>query len=376
MTLWMVVAEDTGAIREDYYASSSPAPTTFPMAAKYKHERTVIVNGNATTCDASAPRTTPSSCASVAPRQNEHRRCGVSRPRRQAQRLRQRPGGFGGVDDGHVQPYFGELMAHSIGVGVGVGVGVGGTAHYRTTKSAGAAQDRGPLQARWSSGAKDGSGSTGNLGHASLGLRHYAHCSSPIRHFSDLLNQHAVFGTLDPRAVAGVGGSSSSGGSSSGLNVSAAALGSAVAALNKRCSVVARYHAMVDAMELAYRCRRRPMVFRGRVEVDGGAGAAGGGQGLSGGVLGAVAKADSGRLPPGLPRRAPLAAGVHGEAPLPHPLARLLLRRLHRFALPGAVTAAEGGAAGAETAVEPHGGDVEIFGVLLGGRQHAPAPAS
>ena len=50
-------------------------------------------------------------------------------------------------------------------------------------------------------GAKDGSGSTGNLGHASLGLRHYAHCSSPIRRFSDLLNQHAVFGTLDPRGA-------------------------------------------------------------------------------------------------------------------------------------------------------------------------------
>ena len=52
VTLWMVEAEDTGAIREDYYASSSPAPTTFPMAATYKHERTAIVNGNATTYDA------------------------------------------------------------------------------------------------------------------------------------------------------------------------------------------------------------------------------------------------------------------------------------------------------------------------------------
>ena len=45
-------------------------------------------------------------------------------------------------------------------------------------------------------------------------------------------------------------------------------LASAVKTLNKRCSTVARYHAMVDAMELAYRCREKPALFKGRVETD------------------------------------------------------------------------------------------------------------
>lgn len=46
--------------------------------------------------------------------------------------------------------------------------------------------------------AGSSSAAGGGFRHSSLGLDFYAHMSSPIRRFSDLCNQHAAFGTLDP----------------------------------------------------------------------------------------------------------------------------------------------------------------------------------
>jgi len=85
-----------------------------------------------------------------------------------------------------------------------------------------------------------------HVGHASLGLAHYAHCSSPIRRFADLVNQLCLFG----------------GGAGPGWG------DAQLEALNLRVSEVARYHASVDAMELAYSCRDRPRVYAGTVEAD------------------------------------------------------------------------------------------------------------
>ena len=86
------------------------------------------------------------------------------------------------------------------------------------------------------------------LSHASLGLDFYAHCSSPIRRFADLVNQYAVF----------------SPGSFKDTDWGDAQL----ATLNDRVVEIKRYHASVDAMELAYGCRTAPRVYRGRVEAD------------------------------------------------------------------------------------------------------------
>lgn len=95
------------------------------------------------------------------------------------------------------------------------------------------------------SGAASSSSSIGPLGHLSLGLEYYAHASSPIRRFTDLINQHAAFGTLDvKRAVAPLASLGESGSSkSNGEGGVAAALASgfsnrrlndSVAALNAR----------------------------------------------------------------------------------------------------------------------------------------------
>ena len=85
--------------------------------------------------------------------------------------------------------------------------------------------------------------------HASLELTNYAHCSSPIRRYADLHNQHVLHQSLA--------------GGAAGVRVEGA-----LAALNARVACVAQYHARVDTMELAYRCREAPTVFRGRVETD------------------------------------------------------------------------------------------------------------
>lgn len=58
--------------------------------------------------------------------------------------------------------------------------------------------------------------------------------------------QHALMGTLS----------------------ASAASPSAVAALNARATALSRYHAHTSAMELAYRCRDAPLLYRGRVDVD------------------------------------------------------------------------------------------------------------
>ena len=93
--------------------------------------------------------------------------------------------------------------------------------------------------------AASSSSSVGPLGHLSLGLEYYAHASSPIRRFSDLINQHAAFGTLDvKRAVAPLASLSESGGSKSDVGGGVAAalasgfsnrrLNDSVTALNAR----------------------------------------------------------------------------------------------------------------------------------------------
>ena len=49
----------------------------------------------------------------------------------------------------------------------------------------------------------------GGLWHASLNLTNYAHCSSPIRRYADLHNQHALFESFDPSCRTGVLGDDS-----------------------------------------------------------------------------------------------------------------------------------------------------------------------
>ncbi|KAH8065994.1 hypothetical protein JL722_387 [Aureococcus anophagefferens] len=92
-----------------------------------------------------------------------------------------------------------------------------------------------------------GDGDAAALGHASLGLDFYAHCSSPIRRFADLVNQYALF-QPDTFAFTTWGDEN-------------------LAELNDRVVEIKRYHASVDAMELAYGCRAR-RVYKGRVEAD------------------------------------------------------------------------------------------------------------
>ncbi|KAL3906858.1 MAG: hypothetical protein SGPRY_010390 [Prymnesium sp.] len=79
--------------------------------------------------------------------------------------------------------------------------------------------------------------SGGKLRHESLQLANYAHCSSPIRRYPDLHNQHVLFTSLQPSL--GVGA------------VDEARLQQ----LNERAVMIKWYHARVDTMELAYRCR-------------------------------------------------------------------------------------------------------------------------
>lgn len=114
--------------------------------------------------------------------------------------------------------------------------------------------------------AASSGGAGGGCGHASLGLAFYAHMSSPIRRFVDLVNQHAAFGTLDP-ALAVAPDPKPDAVSGAPLAFNGKRLAEAMEALNRRCSEVARYHAMVDAMELAYITRARPLSFRGKVEL-------------------------------------------------------------------------------------------------------------
>lgn len=102
---------------------------------------------------------------------------------------------------------------------------------------------------------------SGEYRHTSLGLSFYAHCSSPIRRFSDLCNQHALFGTVDTGAFLAQHMKSTGGDGP-------VALDKAMGALNWRVSRIAQYHANVDAMELAYKCRNQPMLFQGKVDVS------------------------------------------------------------------------------------------------------------
>lgn len=367
VTLWMVVDEDTGAIVHDYYAVDS-TKATFPMAAKYKHERTVIVNGNATTYDALR-----------APDTATERGAFMWRVRNLLVKMSAVPDGtndVGGCDFSSdpedlvawsmitYNTYFGELIAHNASQG---GACITGLLRVQGAPKVAALYEH--------VGSSTGNGSDGDarkLGHASLGLRYYAHCSSPIRRFSDLLNQHAIFGTLDVQALVGAVHVDENRGVGSALAPSAMTLASAVKTLNKRCSTVARYHAMVDAMELAYRCRNRPMIFRGRVEIDGGGSPVGG---VAGGsrLSAAAAKAES--------------AGVFHHGYNDGRASLLVYTEKRRFRIPlhdsyfadsieaifpgatGSKEDAGDGGGAAMSAIQPFDGDVEIFGVLLAGRQ-------
>ena len=96
------------------------------------------------------------------------------------------------------------------------------------------------------------------LSHASLSLINYAHCSSPIRRYADLHNQHILFQSMSAVTEAGDGVAVADFVTNS----------SSLDALNARAGVIAQYHARVDSMELAYRCRDTPQIFKGKVEVD------------------------------------------------------------------------------------------------------------
>ena len=83
--------------------------------------------------------------------------------------------------------------------------------------------------------------------HAGLALVDSAHCSSPIRRYADLHNQHVLASTL------GAGGVLDA---------------TRLAVLNERAAQVSHYHAMTSAMELAHACRKEPKTFACRVETD------------------------------------------------------------------------------------------------------------
>ena len=85
-----------------------------------------------------------------------------------------------------------------------------------------------------------------DVGHASLELDFYAHASSPIRRYADLINQRALFHEALPPKWGD----------------------DSLVKLNDRNSELARYHASVDAMELAYSCRNAPRIYDGRIETD------------------------------------------------------------------------------------------------------------
>lgn len=90
------------------------------------------------------------------------------------------------------------------------------------------------------------------LRHESLGRANYAHCSSPIRRYADLHNQHVLFGSFVEGA--GVG----------------AVDEPRLRAVNERVGALAHYHARVDMMELAYRCREvqhAPVFAWGREDI-------------------------------------------------------------------------------------------------------------
>ena len=81
-----------------------------------------------------------------------------------------------------------------------------------------------------------------NPRHESLNLDFYAHCSSPIRRFSDLLNQHVILYGAKPTIDLGL--------------------------YNERCTMIKHYHAHTDTMTLAYECRSQLLVVESMVELD------------------------------------------------------------------------------------------------------------
>ena len=124
------------------------------------------------------------------------------------------------------------------------------------------------------------------LPHRSLGLTNYAHCSSPIRRYADFHNQQVLFGALHAAAIKAPGTApGTTPGTARGAAVDADGEGFSSAAsallstvgvvdaatlelLNERATVLAQYHARVDAMELAYRCKETPTTFTGKIETD------------------------------------------------------------------------------------------------------------
>ena len=128
------------------------------------------------------------------------------------------------------------------------------------------------------------------LPHRSLGLTNYAHCSSPIRRYADFHNQQVLFGALQAAAIKAPGTSPDTApvvvpdtargaavdADGEGFSSPSSALLSTVGVvdaptlelLNEHATVLKQYHARVDAMELAYRCKETPTTFTGKIETD------------------------------------------------------------------------------------------------------------
>ena len=83
---------------------------------------------------------------------------------------------------------------------------------------------------------------SGGARHASLGLTNWR-CSSPIRRYADLHNQHVLFEPCPPAGAVASDGR--------------------LRALNAKAAALKEYHARVDTMELAHGCRAAPTIFRG-----------------------------------------------------------------------------------------------------------------
>mmetsp|Transcript_15421 Transcript_15421/g.23190 ORF Transcript_15421/g.23190 Transcript_15421/m.23190 type:complete len:1435 (-) Transcript_15421:1365-5669(-) len=126
--------------------------------------------------------------------------------------------------------YFGEILAQSTGLGL-----------LRAQPIAG-------LSASYVSSDMD------PAAHIGLGLAHYAHCSSPIRRFCDLANQHVLFSRDKLHAAEFWQNAKQN-------------LSKNIHCLNDRCREIKQYHANVDAMELAYECRGAAQQFESLIEL-------------------------------------------------------------------------------------------------------------
>ena len=102
--------------------------------------------------------------------------------------------------------YFGGLLAAAATAasveGDGEGGGEGGDEGGGLLRVQAVARQAAVYAVAVAAGEGAGAGADTSQGHASLGLQFYSHCSSPIRRYADLHNQHALFGTLPAGAAA------------------------------------------------------------------------------------------------------------------------------------------------------------------------------